>query len=261
MSIPTIFVFLIFIITIPLLSALGLYSFKNVDTDKYTCPQNNNGMVGVYVGVSSVFLGVMISFLVVTSWNIYTQTQLNSQQEAQSIVILYQNVYSLPNTENIKFLILKYLNYVINVEYPELKSGNVKLFGANILGELQNAIYNYNPTGDRQVALYNNCVSELNNIIALRIERIHNGTSGLSPVVWGVCIFDSIIIVIITWLLICKNLVHYVLVIIISMFIAAGLFLIFILSRPFRGSSGLTPQPFREASTAIVQYSLTYDKL
>lgn len=253
-DLPTLLIFILFVTIIPFLAVLGLFIFKSVDLEAVRCPEGNNGMIGVYVGISSVFLGVMISFLIITVWNLYTSTELSSQQEAQAIIILYQNVYALPNTKKIQLSIIRYLRYVINVEYPELKNGDVNLFGAQILGNIQKELYNYTPSNDREISLYDNCIQELNNIINLRVDRIHNASAGINNILWGVCIFDSIIIILVTWFLICNNVFHYVLVIIISMFISASLFLIYTFSYPFRGQNGLTPEPFKEALTAIRKY-------
>ena len=164
-------------------------------------------MISIYISISTLFLAVMVSFLVITVWNNYAAASLNSQKEAQTIFVLYQNIYSLPNTSEIQLLISEYLEYVIKVEYPQLKNGDVQLFGAQILGKLQTAIYDYSPADGRESTIYNNCVGLLNAIVDLRVSRIHN--NGLSYVIWLVAIFDSVLIVIMTWFLHCKEVIHY----------------------------------------------------
>lgn len=245
-------IFLLFIIVIPGLALICFYLFQKLNIKVKTCTENNNGMISIYISISTLFLAVMVSFLVITVWNNYAAASLNSQKEAQTIFVLYQNIYSLPNTSEIQLLISEYLEYVIKVEYPQLKNGDVQLFGAQILGKLQTAIYDYSPADGRESTIYNNCVGLLNAIVDLRVSRIHN--NGLSYVIWLVAIFDSVLIVIMTWFLHCKEVIHYLLVGFISVFIAASLFLIFVLSYPFRGQIGLTAQPFQEALVAVKNY-------
>lgn len=250
-DIPTLIVFLMFIVFIPIVSISGLHVFKNINMSIIRCPENNNAMIGVYVGISSIFLGVMISFLVVTVWNNYTTTQLNGQQEAQYLIILYQILNSLPNTEKLKIILVEYIEYVINIEYPELRKGNTILYGAQILSNLQTNLYNYTPNDSRESSLYSTAIDAVEKIINFRVNRIHNGTAGLNEVVWWVCILDSVVIIIVTWFLICDSIFHYFLVFIISIFISAGIFIISILSYPFRGYDGLTAQPFIDTLKAI----------
>lgn len=251
-NLPTMLIFIIFIITIPVLALISFYIFQKLNITVKTCSDNHNGMISIYISISTLFLAVMVSFLVITVWNNYALASLNSQKEAQTILLLYQNIYSLPDTENIQLLIQKYLDYIINVEYPQLKNNDVNLFGAQILGELQATLYNYKPQDERQNTIYNNSVGLMNAILDLRVSRIHNGS--LNYVIWLVAIFDSILIVIMTWLLNCKEIIHYLLVAFISIFIAASLFLIFVLSYPFRGQIGLTSQPFQDALIATQNY-------
>ena len=249
------FIFFMFIIIIPSFALFCFYLYDKSGIKIKSCSENHNGLISIYISISTLFLAVMVSFLVITVWNNYSSVSLNSQKEAQTIFLLYQNIFSLPNTTKIQQIIKKYLYYIINTEYPELKNNNVNQFGAEILGNLQYEIYNYSPNGNREDSIYSNCISLLNDIVNLRTERIHNGS--LNYIIWVVAIFDSVLIVIMTWFLHCKQFIHYVLIAFISFFIAASLFLIFVLSYPFRGQNGLTSQPFQQALLAVEKYKNT----
>lgn len=254
-DLPVWFVFLTIIIIVPILAVIGLVLFKTIDISKLKCTllNSHNAIVAIFIGISASFLGILISFLVVTTWNIAKQAQLDSQQEAQNLLVLYQTVYSLPNTEEIKLLIVTYIEYIINVEYPQLKNGSITLFGSQLLGKLQASIYNYKAPSDGG-ALYSNAIQELNNIVQLRVDRIHNATAGVPPILWAACILDSIIVIFITYFLTCDSKGHYILVYIVSTLISALLAVIYIFNYPFKGSSGLKPTPFEEALVAIKNY-------
>lgn len=252
-DLPTIIIFLIFITVIPILSVIIMYIFKSMHLDILRCSENSNGLFGIFLGLSSIFLGVLVSFLVVTTWNIKKSTSLNSQQEAQSIYILYQNIAALPDTEHIKILIEKYLEYIIKVEYPQLKNGTVSEFGSEILSNLQKSVYDYKPTTENG-SVYSNAVQQLNIILGLRVDRIHNSTSGLSWILWLVCILNTAIIILVSIFLNCDSIIHYILVYIIGIFIGGMLFLIYEFEYPFKGANGLTSQPFQEALNAVLHY-------
>lgn len=256
-NLPVFVIFLTFIIVIPLISVIGLIIFKSINLNIVKCRegQGHNAFISIYIAIIAGFMGVLISFLIVTVWNIAKQAALNSQQEAQSIFVLYQNMYSLPNTEEIQKQIVKYLESIILVEYPELKNGQVPSLNSTILGDLQKQIYNYNFSNANNT-LYSNSVQKLNDIVALRVNRLHDATVGLKPALWLVCILDACIIILMTYFLNCDGkYAHMFYVYIISTFIASLLFLIYIMNLPFRGSSGLKPYPFIEALNEIQKYN------
>jgi len=255
-NLPVIVIFLVFIIVIPFFAVLGLIILKSFKLKIIKCGEGgaHNAVVSIFVAVIAGFLGVLISFLIVTVWNIAKQANLNSQQEAQAIFVLYQNMYALPNTEEIQAQIIEYLEYIINVEYPQLKNGEIPVFSSEILGNLQKSIYDYKDTG-ANTFLYSNSIQKLNDIVSLRVSRIHDATIGLKPALWLVCLMDATIIILMTYFLNCDGkFAHYFYVYVISTFIASLLFLIYILNLPFRGSSGLSPHPFEEALVATQKY-------
>lgn len=252
-DIPTVLLFIIFITVIPFLSVLGMYVFKKVGITDYTCG-DFNVLVGIFITVVSVFLGILISFLIVTVWNSYTEAQLNSEREAEQLYTLYSTVFALPNTENIQDLIIEYTEYVINVEYAFNNQGShVLAGGADILREIQLAIYNYVPEGGHNELLYQQALTELNAVIDLRVSRIDHGTSSVGIMLWIVTILDSILIIIMTWFLQCDAVLHYVLVIIIAIYVASGLFIIFTLSHPYQGSQSVTPDPYQIALSNMLK--------
>lgn len=255
-DLPVIVIFLVFIIVIPFFAVLGLFFFKSLKLNIVKCSKNigHNAFVAIYISMGFAFLGILISFLIITVWNIAKQAQLNSQQEAEAIFVLYQNMYALPNTEKIQAQIVEYLEYIINVEYPQLKNGIVPVFSSEILGNLQKSVYDYKDSS-ANTFLYSNSIQKLNDIVSLRVNRIHDATIGLKPALWLVCIMNMIILILITYFLECDGkFAHYFYVYVISTLIASLLFLIYILNLPFRGSAGLTPKPFQEALVATERY-------
>lgn len=250
-SIPTVWAFIVFITVIPIISMLGLYLFKISGISSLKC-KNNNGLVGIFVGIVSVFLGVMLSFLVVTVWTNYSSAQLNDQREAGAIYILYRMIATMPGTELIQRLIIEYLEYIINVEFPALNEGEVTDEGLNLIKALQQAIYDYSPEDPRQTVLYSKCVKLLNTILTLRVDRLHDATTGVYDVVWWVSILDAVLLVAMTWFLNCDGVFHYLLVAIAAIYVAASMFIIVILAYPYLGYQGLNAAPYEFALDNII---------
>lgn len=248
---PTIWAYIIFVIFMTMISVLGLYIFKQINIEGVRCEEQNN-IIGIFMAIISVFLGVMLSFIVVEVWNNYDQARLDATKEASNIFILYQTISALPDTEEIQDVIIDYLEYIINVEYPALKYMNLPKEGDQYLRQLENLIYNYDPVGNKELTLYNEAIGLLNMATLYRIDRIDSATVGVNKIVWWLTIIDSVLLIITCWFLLCSKLFHYVLTAITAIYISSSIFLILILSYPFRGNAGLTPEPFEVALDDIL---------
>lgn len=86
--------------------------------------------------------------------------------------------FALPDTEDIQDLIIEYLEYIINVEYPVLRNKVVPPEGNQIVIELQNLIYNYEPVGNQQLTLYNEAINLLNLATSYRVDGLDSGIVG-----------------------------------------------------------------------------------
>lgn len=245
-NMPTLLAFIIFVTLITVTSLLGLYIFKMFNIAAISCEEHNN-IIGIFIAVISVFLGVMLTFIIIEVWNDYDNARLDATREAGTLFVLYQTVSALPDTEEIQDLIIEYLEYIINVEYPALKQKVVPPEGNQYVIELENLIYNYEPDGNQQLTLYNEAINLINLATSYRIDRLDSGTVGINDLVWWITIIDSVLLVIISWFLICSNLSHYILTAIVAIYIGSAIFLTLILSYPFRGNAAITPEPFQIA--------------
>lgn len=247
---PTGWSFLLFTVIIVVPAMIGLLLFKQTGFTNVICGEHNT-IVGIFVAIVSVFLGVILSFVIINVWNNYNTAQINALKEAQAIYLLYGVVELLPDTDITQQFIVFYLKYIIDVEYPAVKRGTMSSTGAEFVELLRLSVYSYVPQTTQQTVLYTESINWLNQAITLRIDRLNSAVSGVYMVIWWIAIIDSALLIILSWFVNCRGLVHYLLVFIIAVYVATSLFLILILSYPFEGYSGLTPDPFLNALSLI----------
>lgn len=240
---PTIWAFIFFVVLITLLSLLGLYVFKQFNIRSIICEEHNT-IIGIFITIISVFLGVMLTFVIIDVWNDYDRARLDATKEALSIFILYQTVRALPDTGDIQDVIIEYLEFIINVEYPALRNMVIPPEGNQFIVILQDLIYNLEPQDDREIVVYNEAIDTLNLVASYRVDRLDSGRVGINSLVWWITIIDAVLLVIMSWFLICSTVAHYILSGIVSIYIASAVFLTLILSYPFRGYGAITPFPF-----------------
>lgn len=250
-DIPTIWSFLIFVTVITIVALFGLYIFKLFNIEAITCAEHNV-IIGIFIAVISVFLGVMLTFVIIEVWDDYDRTQLDATKEAGTIFVFYQTISNLPDTEDIQELVIEYLEYIINVEYPALRYRNIPPEGNQLIIEIQDALYMYEPVGSKQLILYTQSIELFDQAILYRLDRLESGTVGINNLVWWITIIDSILLVVMSWFLLCSNISHYILTAIVAIYIASAIFLAIILSYPFRGYAAIAPDPFQEVLDEIL---------
>ena len=248
---PTIWSFFLFVIIVTTVALVGLYIFKSLNISVINC-EDNNSIIGIFIGIISIFLGVMLTLIIVGVWNDYDRARSDANREATNIFILYQTISKLPDTEDIQDIIIEYLEYIINVEYPALRHKEVPHEGTIFIEELQDTIYGYIPEGEQQIVLYAESIQTLNRIIHYRIDRLDSATVGINDLIWWVTMVDSILLLIMSWFLTCSTISHYILTTIVAIYVASAIYITLIMSFPFRGYAGLRSQPFQIALDDIL---------
>ena len=244
--------FTIFAVCVILAAVVGLWAYKYI-SQLWGLDPEVNAIVGIFIGVISIFLGVMLSLIVVDVWGNYARVQNESFQEANAIYLMYKSFQAMPGTEGIQETIIVYLNYIIYDEYPALGQGFVPEEGTEILNSLQNQIFRYNPAPE-DAAIYANGLGFFNQSVQLRIARLGGATFGDNSLFRLIVIIDSILLILMSYFLQFRSIYHYVLTGITAAYIATAIYLIFAVSNPFRGSSAVLPTAFISALNNIEKY-------
>lgn len=249
-DLPNSVLLVLFIIFVVVLALIGLYLFI------FLIPTNlrakfHNRTTGIFLSATATIMAIAIAFIISDEWEAYSKAVVNMDEEATSLSLLYGIVSSLPNTILTQQLIIQYLCYIINVEFPALSQGNIPDQGIVIIDQLRDAIFNYSPMNDKELALYQRSLDLFNDAIALRTVRISDSLTGISDELWWVMIIGVTIVIVISWFIIADIVYHSLLVALLSIGLASLLFLAVALNYPFRGDFGLDPTPFELALTQI----------
>jgi hypothetical protein len=239
---PNIILFILFIIIFGILSVLGLYLFTlftivtNIDTVLF-----HNTYV--YITIASALIGVVIAFIIYNEAQKFYQAQINVEEEASTLFILYNMISTLPNTTLIQKQIITYLCYIIYVEFVTLsKGGNIPV---NTIEPLKLAIYNYEPHGARETEIYQQSLITLNRAIYLRTARVNSSMNGLPAELWWVVILGSIIVIVLTWFIHASFLYKTIMTSFIAMIFASLIFLLVVQNFPYKGEFSIKPTSFQ----------------
>jgi hypothetical protein len=235
-----------------ILAVIGLYLFNLTELSRLSCEEFTANL-SIIATLISVFLGIIFSFIIVGVWQTYELAKSNSEKEAEKIYLLHETIAVLPNTEITQNIIKKYLDYIINEEYPALNNGTVPPQGKIYINTLRNYIYNYEPTfGTKETFLYDNIIDIFDDVVTLRIDRITIATQGIPPELWWSIIINVIILFVLMMFLKCQGIYHYIFMVLSGIYVATSIFLIVSLTYPFSGDLSVSSDPF-----SIALYNIT----
>ncbi len=192
-------------------------------------------------------LAVLLSFMVVTVWQQYNDSENTVQKEASAVADLHRLATAFPDPfrTNLHAGLDRYLNDVVNDEWPKMQTGGVsKLAHRDAVG-LGALIYTYTPRNPHESQLDAQALSEVVSMVDARRSRLHDNETGIPIVLWVAMILVSIISVGFIYLFRVERPAMR-LAMIVAFTATLGLIFVLIaeLDYPFRGDTHITSHAF-----------------
>jgi hypothetical protein len=246
-SIPNSKLLTLLIIVTILLVVVFLVIFRYV-TERLKFDGATNNVVGNYLSVAALPIGVVLAFVIATASQSYNDAQTKENQEATQLLLLYNILLELPDTEDIQEAVKTYTSFIITNEFPLMEQGMQSHQGLEMIFAVGDLIYGYDPHGGKQDILYKEAIDKYNLILSLRIIRMEYAVYGLAPELWWVLVLGVIIIIFLSFFLYLKCFcLQVVLVCVMAVALVSLLFLVVALNFPYKGDYGLDSLPFQIA--------------
>lgn len=210
---------------------------------------NTNNVLGTYIGVVGLPVGVILSFIVANASAQFTDAQKSENEEATKIFALYNLVGEYPvQGPALQQQIRTYVTEIIDSEFTIMAEGVQPTVGFDLLTAIGESIYALNPVTNRESILYSQAITLYQEIQSLRIIRMGYVSFGLPSELWWVLILGVVIVIGMTFFL---NLCSFFLQAAVSAMVTAALvsmlFLIIAFNFPYRGDFALDATPFQTA--------------
>jgi hypothetical protein len=219
--------------------------------------RQHNEVIGFLIAVVAVFYGLIIASVLVIAINRFDHAERAVENEANLIGDVVRNARSIsPQIDGpVSLLAGGYLDDVITKEWPAQIRGEKTTLGLKTLTRLAQAISQYEPRNQREVAFYVQLIQTLNKLYDARRERIFLADEGIAGEVWFVTLAGAILTICLTLLFGIQNRwIHFLL----ALFLAVSLALIFALvmtfDRPFQGSVAASDKPYRLIRQQVVTH-------
>jgi hypothetical protein len=143
----------------------------------------NNEVAGFKFAVVGVFYGVLLAFVVVSVWEDFHTTEAAVRNEAKAAVDLHRLTFALPveGGAEIRQRLLSYTDHARKFEWPSMALGQSSDDVARDLDQLSQAIFNVQPQGERELALYQDAIRLLTVITDNRNERLGSSDGSVPP--------------------------------------------------------------------------------
>ena len=203
-----------------------------------------------------VFYGITIGLIAVGVWNNYASVSATASNEAAIIAALYHDVstYPEPARTEMQADLVKYVQGIVDEDWPAHSRGTVPITGALHIGAIRNRLVSVEPTTKLQEILYAETLSAFNDLVKARRERISVVGGGLSWPMWGVIwIGAAISIAVGFFFYIEDSRVHAILIGLVAAFLGIVLFVIIVNDRPFAGPLAVAPAAYQALLDTVRQ--------
>jgi hypothetical protein len=153
--------------------------------------------------------------------------------------------YPEPTRAQMQDALREYTKYVIEEAWPEQHKGLVPRGGVERVDEFQKLLMGFEPDSDGQELLHAETLRAYNHMIETRRMRLDAVQTALPGLMWTIIFLGAALGVAASYFFrVSDPRVHMSLVVLLTVFFAMVIFVVFAFDRPFRGDMGVDSEPY-----------------
>jgi|GEM_PF-1580852 len=198
------------------------------------------------LGPAATIFGILAAFMVATTWNEYTTTRVNLNEESNALRDLYftAQAFSPKYCQQIRALCRTYRQAVMDHEWKIVVRGEDDLAGNRIIKKLSKLYLTYPIQNEKERFYFGMSVDNLEKLFKHREQRIQDSFTGLLPLLWILFILGATTLMSISLLMISSpGKTHGLLSILLAAMIGIMTFAIISLDFPFIGFAQMSKMP------------------
>ncbi len=210
----------------------------------------HNDLTGFIYQMVGVVYAVMLAFAIFIVWEEFKTTQTAVEQEANTLVSLYQMGHALPDPASgaLKADVKNYARVVVEDEWKRMALARASNASGDALIQLTRFERDFYPANEREAVLYDQAVAHLHELNSFRRLRLQASRGQIPPPIWVLLLGGGLFTVGFTALLGAENgRLHTFLTALLAAGLGFTLFIVFALDTPYTGSFRITPDPFQHA--------------
>lgn len=226
---------IIFSISIIMLSRHAIFNRLLHDDNVITASVAS--LIGIIYGVLAGFIAVYL-----LGFNDHASAAVVNESNAVANIYRDSKWLEQPTQKHIQEYLKLYVNYVIDVEWPEMSKGSSP-HGKNhqYINLISEQLHHYKIVTPSDNVIVADLAQEVKSLFNAREERIESSEATLSPEIWFVLILGTILIIVINYAFRVNFYLHLFTTTVFSIMAASIFFLLVELDRPFQGEFAVSP--------------------
>ena len=207
----------------------------------------HNDVAGFIIAIIGVIYAVLLAFIAVAAWTSYDNANTIVQQEANLVGNLYRDSVAIPDParRQMRHHLRKYLDHVIDHEWPAQQAGNVDPHGWLALQRLHRSVVGIDAQTLGQQAIESEMLRTLNELYNARRTRILAAEDGIPDTIWWILVLGGVTTVAFTYFFGMPSMgMHYAMTGVLAASMALVMVLIVALDWPFRGEVSISPAAY-----------------
>jgi hypothetical protein len=224
-------------------SSLGLIGARKWILPRFTIKTDDSNFAATITQSIMVFYGLVVALIAVSVWQKYGQVSDVVSGEAAAIGALWRDLggYPASQRDSMRGSLREYTRDVIADSWPMQQKGRVPRGGVEVMDHLQASLFAYEPATEGQKALHMETLRAYNQLLQMRRLRLDAVDTGLPGVLWMVILAGALISLASSFFFRVDDIrFQTVMVVLLSLFVAMVIFVVFALDRPFRGDLAIT---------------------
>jgi len=210
----------------------------------------HNEINSYYLASVGVLYSLVLGQITVETYETYVNAKAIVAQESGCLISLFNELdgYPHPLCADLEHDLIKYIDYIVNVEWPDHQAGVVTNKGSVILERIEDKVMGFEPKTESQKALHKEVMETFDEVVRSRASRVLMVNTGLPRLFWVIVIVGAMINISITYLFYYDNIrLHLLQVALHSTSIGLVVFLTVALDNPFRGEISVSRDGYRTA--------------
>ena len=209
--------------------------------------QTHHEVGGFFIGVLGTIYAVLLAFVIFVVWNQYDSAKAAVSQEVNQLddLLRMSKGFSDPVHDKVRGAIHKYANVVIDEEWASLAHGERSPAAQHAIDDVWDIYRQIDPQATREIALYSESLTRLNDLSDSRRLRIHFSQDTVPIVLLVLLWFGAAVTIGFTYFFGLRNLnSQQLMTAALTGVIIFILFLIMALDNPFAGDFCISKEPF-----------------
>lgn len=209
------------------------------------------------LGVVAALFGLLLAFVIVIAYQNYLAAQANLSREADSLssIVRDSGAFPEPGRDSVVASVGTYVTAVVDNEWPEMRNGHDSALAWNGLDGIFTAFKTVKPKTPAQVSFYDDAVTQLNNTLAARRDRLQSVSGGIPGPIFILILFGAFVIIGYAVLVGSPSFWFHALgAAAIATVVAVSLVVLVDLSYPFSGNVTISPAVFKTGSLSQFFY-------